>query len=235
MPDLELTTRNAYRSPMRGTGLGAGNRTYLIGALLVGVLGMGCGQSSGGVRTDGGCLGDVACGTGGAGGGGTGIGGAAGGVPPGGNQIVNGDFSDGQTDWGVASGSTFVTSSVANGQLCVSFPAGVLVTISWPGGLSPVASVVPGVTYLLSYQMSSNVPLSTFDVRVGPAESLYNGTATDFDVTSDVPGTTLQTFSHSFSVTAADDQAGVAFKALYGIYSGLAMICLDNVSLTTSS
>jgi hypothetical protein len=148
---------------------------------------------------------------------------------------VNGDFSDGQTDWGVESSSTFVTASVTNGQLCVMSPAGVLVTAIWPGGLSPVASLVPGGTYVLAYQASSNVALSTFEVQIGPVDSLRAGTNTDLDVTADVPGATIQTFSHSFSVAAIDDQAGLAFKLEYGIYSGLATVCFDNVSLTTSN
>ena len=200
--------------------------------LLVGGTGVSCGQGSGSARPDGGC---GVGGTGGAAGtGGAGIGGAAGSPPAGGNQIVNGDFSDGQTDWGVESGSTYVTASIVNGQLCVMFPAGVAVTTIWPGGFSPVASLVPGVTYLLSYQASSNVPLSTFEVQIGPVESLRAGTETDLDVTTDVPGTTIQTLSHSLSVTTADAQAGLAFKFSYGNFSGLATVCFDNVSLTST-
>jgi len=205
----------------------------VLTAMFLAVMGVGCGQSGGSARADGG---DDATGAGGAGGtGGFGIDGAAGSPPPSGNKIVNGDFSDGQTNWGVESSSTYVTASVTNGQLCVMSPAGVLVTVIWPGGLSPVASLVPGATNVLAYQASSNVPLSTFEVQIGPVDSLRAGTSTDLDVTTDAPTANIQTFSHSFSVAAIDDQAGLAFKLEYGIYSGLSTVCFDNVSLTTNN
>jgi len=204
-------------------------------ALLAAMAGAGCGQDAASARTDGG-TGGGAGGGGAAGsaagtGGGAGAGGAAAGA---GNQIVNGDFSDGMTDWGVISSSMWTTASVANGQLCVSFIAGIPITVVWPGGTSPVASLLPGVTYVLAYQVSSNVPLSPFEVQLGPVLTLYDEPTTDFDVTTDVPGATPQTFSHTFSVTAADAQAGLVFKFYYGIYSGMANVCFDDVSLTTS-
>ena len=238
-----------------GAGDGGGRRRRPIAlfavALFVGAMGVGCGPSSGTSRADGGCLGaGAACGTGGAGtgggaGGGGGVGagggggtagaqtdGAAGGSPGSDNQIVNGDFSDGKTGWSTGSGSNYTTVSVANGQLCVTFEAGVAVTVTWGGyAAAPVASVVPGVIYVLSYQVSTNLPL-TLEVQVGAAANIWMETVTDFDATTDIAGPTVQTFNDMFAVTTADAQAGLAFKLYDGVLSGLPMVCLSNVSLT---
>jgi hypothetical protein len=223
-------------------------------ALFAGVTALGCGPTSGPPRSDGGCLGgDAACGTGGgeagrgggsgggagaSGGAGTGggqTGGAAGGTPGGDNQIVNGDFSDGQTGWSTGSSSNFTMVSIANGQLCATFEAGVLVTVTWGGyAAAPVASVVPGVIYVLSYQVSTNVPL-TLEVQVGAAANIWAETVTDFDATTEIADATVQTFSYMFAVPTADPQAGLAFKLNDGFLSGLPMVCLSNVSLTVGA
>jgi len=240
------------RATKVGTGDGVDCRRRPIAllaiALFVGVMGVGCGPSSGTPRTDGGCLGGGAlCGTGGGGtgtgggsGGGAGTGGAqadgaAGGTPGKDNQIVNGDFSDGMTGWSTVSSSNYTMVSVAKGELCATFEAGVPVTVTWGGyAAAPVASVVPGVIYVLSYQVSTNLPL-TLEVQVGSAANIWMETVTDFDATTQIADATVQTFSYMFAVTTADTQAGLAFKLYDGFLSGLPMVCLSHVSLTVGA
>ncbi len=211
-------------------------------ALFAGVTGVGCGPGSGSSRSDGGCPGGgAACGRGGAGAGGGGAAGevrtdgAAGGTAGNDNQIVNGDFSDGKTGWSTGSGSGSTTVAVANGQLCVTFEAGVSVTVTWGGYTgAPVAKIVPGVIYVLSYHLSTNLPL-TLEVQVGAATNIWMETVTDFDATTNIADATDQTFTYMFAVPTVDAQAGLAFKLYDGFLSGLPMVCLSNVSLTVGA
>jgi hypothetical protein len=162
-----------------------------------------------------------------------GITGTGGTIPPANNQITNGDFSNGGTNWGITvqtTGGTGVTSSVTDGVLCVSIPTFVAITIGWPANGSPVAMLQAGGTYELQYQISTTATLYTFEVKVGQATPPY--TQTDFITDADYPiaGVGLQTFTHTFIPTASDSVTGIAFNILTQTPT---TVCLDNVALGT--
>jgi hypothetical protein len=161
-----------------------------------------------------------------------GITGTGGTIVTGTNQILNGDFSNGATYWGVTINSSGtvsgVSSSVSNGQLCVSIPTYVSVTIGWPATGSPVAVLHQGKTYYFSYQISTTATLYTYEAKIGQATSPY--TQTDLSITSDAPvaGAGLQTFSYQFIAVYDEPVAGVAFNILT---LSPTTVCVDNVSL----
>jgi hypothetical protein len=207
--------------------LGSGGVTGAGGIVASGgVTGAGGIVASGGVTGAGGIV---------ASGGVTGTGGS---VPPvANNQIVNGDFSSGSAaPWGITVNSpsgASLSGTVTNGQFCVAVPVtDYAITIGWPASGSPVAVLQAGVTYELTYQISTSASFYTWQVKVGQATSPF--TQVDYQTPTTQPfpvaGVGLQTFSHLFAPTTADPVAGVAFNI--GI-SSATTICLDNVALGT--
>jgi hypothetical protein len=174
----------------------------------------------------------------GSGGNGPGTGGtpATGGSPgtggsPADNLIINGDFSQSDTNWGVPNGSP-TTKGVQNGQYCITLNSGSgQVILGW-GGTAVSANLSANVNYTLSFQASASSSLSGFDTHVGSAVSVGGSYPLDKDVGNDTIGTSLQTFTHMFSLTSADPQAGVAF--LISVSSGNSTVCVDNVTLTAN-
>jgi hypothetical protein len=166
-------------------------------------------------------------------GGGSGTGGnpGSGGGPSGPNLIVNGDFSENDTNWGVPNGSP-TSKGVQNGQYCITLNNGTgQVILGW-GGTAVSANLSANVNYTLSFQASASSALSGFDTHVGSAVSVGGSYPLDKDLGNDTIGTGLQTFTHMFSLTSADSQAGVAF--LISVGTGTSTVCVDNVSLTAN-
>lgn len=167
--------------------------------------------------------------TSGTGGSSPGTGGSTGG---GTNLIANGDFSQGDTNWGVPAGSP-TNMGVTNGQYCVTLGSNSgTVIVGW-GGSSVSADLESG-NYMLSFQVSSTGSLSDFEVHVGSAVPNPPGSNTypiDYMVSpTPAPGNGLTTYTESFSLSSADPQAGVAFQ--FQTSGGTATVCIDNLTLT---
>jgi hypothetical protein len=141
------------------------------------------------------------------------------------NLISNGDFSSGMTNWGIPNGGTSSFSVNGSGQFCVTTSGTTSVVVGW-GDPSTSFSLMANVNYTLSYQASSTSTLSSFQAHIGQVVSPYG---VDHEEDNDKPGNGLQTFTHSFSVTSGDAQAGLAF--VFAGNSGT-MVCFDNASVT---
>jgi hypothetical protein len=146
---------------------------------------------------------------------------------------VNGDFNSGSSaPWHVTS-STDATSSVTNGQFCVTEPTSYTgFNIGWPTTSSPVAVLQASTTYEFYYQISTTAPLYSFSAKVGSASGGSGLTHLMTTGTQGEPtaGAGLQTFAFTF-VPGADPTAGVVFL----LYSGASptTVCIDNVALGT--
>jgi len=139
---------------------------------------------------------------------------------------MNGDLSNGDTGWGVGQGSP-TTKGVVNGQYCVTF-SNMTILVGWGNGSGVAANLMSGGSYTLSYQASSTDSNTTVEIHIGQAVSPYNADASN--ITGDKPGNNLTTFTHTFSSTANDTTAGLAF---YFASSGSNVTaCIDNVVLT---
>jgi hypothetical protein len=168
-------------------------------------------------------------GAGGRGGTAGGAGGAGGGAA-GPNLIVNGDFSNGVTDWKIVLDAGSLTNSgTLDGQLCVTFGAYTTVTLGWPSDTTTVFALQTGTTYRLSYQAQTTLGLASFEAQVGQGVAPY--TQIDFMTMADVPGSQLNTFTHTFTPSIAEPQGGFAFNIISGASAGT-VVCVDNVSLT---
>lgn len=192
----------------------------------------GSSPGSGGVTNTGGS--SVTGGTTGSSGGSTGAGGSAsgGGNGTGGNSgpnlVMNGDLSQGDTGWNIGQGSPS-SMGVVNGQYCATFNNGT-VLIGW-GNASLAANLMSGASYKLSYQVSSsNGGGTTLEIHVGQAVSPYNSDLSN-PITGDNLQNSLQTYTHTFSSTATDSTAGIAF--LFTTSSNTT-VCVDNLTLTAN-
>jgi hypothetical protein len=196
-----------------------------------GTLGTGGGIGTGGSPGTGG----NGTGTGGspATGGSPGTGGdpGTGGGSSGSNLIINGDFSQNETNWGVPVGSPS-SKGLQKGQYCVTLNnSSGQVIVGW-GGTAVSANLAANVNYTLSFQASATSGLSGFDTHVGSAVPVPDGSTTyplDKDLGNDNIQTGLMTFTHTFTIDSADPKAGGAFLIMA---SGSPTVCIDNVSLT---
>jgi hypothetical protein len=220
--------------------LGGGNMQCVTTAGTGGTPGAGGSVATGGTPGTGGTGGTQATGgSPGTGGNGTGTGGspATGGSPgtggnpgtgggsSGTNLVVNGDFSQGTTNWHFENG----TAAVNNGQYCASSTSsGAL--FGWQNMTTPL--MLSGTqSYTLSYQASGSNN-AALHIKVAHADSPY--TPDDYDpmsnnqTTNDQLMGSLQTFTHTFTPAMGDDtDTGIAFF----VESGQS-ICIANVSLT---
>ena len=150
------------------------------------------------------------------------------GVPPG-SLVANGDFSQGVAHWGLTNqGYGTPTYAVTNGQLCVTMPTYGSVTLGWPSDPASAFALSAGSSYTFSYQASTTAKLPGFEAKIGQAVTPYTGV--DFDTTFDVPTSSLQTFTHTFTPSVADAAAGVAFNLVNGTQA--VSVCFDNVAVT---
>ena len=191
-------------------------------------------SSSGGSTSSGGSEGG-ASGTAGAAGRNVGSGGAAGGNsgggggPSGPNLITNGDFSMGEASWKVDVAS--VAHSIVDGRECLMVSGGaVSFFLGWPAAVENALTLKGGTAYTLSYRASSTGPLSVkVEAKVGKAVTPFTD---DLPLVTDMVGTSFQTFMHTFTPTADDTQAGVAFKVTPGtMTSQMTTVCFDDVVL----
>jgi hypothetical protein len=193
--------------------------------------------SSGGAKASGGSAGGAGGSGGAAGhaaGGATSSGGAGGGASSGGgasgeNLVTNGDFSMGEMFWKVDASS--ITHSVVDGAECLMFSGGAAsFFLGWPDPVANALSLKGGTTYKLTYRASSTGPLSVkVEAKVGKAVDPFTD---DLPLVTDAVGTSLQTFTHTFTPTSNDTQAGVAFKVTPGsTTSQMTTVCFDDVVL----
>jgi len=202
------------------TGTGGNNGTAGNGA--GGSTGAGGGNGSGG-------SGNGAGGSGNGSGGATGSGGmtGSGGQPGGTNLVVNGDFSNGSTGWGLPAMMGQVTQNVNGGQFCVTVALG-SATIGYPSGAASPFPITGGVPYTFSYQASSTGNLM-IESKVGDINPpAYDATGSDF--MNEQVGASLQTITHTFTRGPTDSTMGVAFN----LSGGPGTFCLDNVSVTAN-
>lgn len=171
----------------------------------------GNGNSTGGASGSGGMTG---------GGGMTGSGGQSGGT----NIVVNGDFSNGSSSWGIPYMMGQVNQSVTGGQFCVTLGAASVATIGYPSGATPPFQISGGVSYTLSYQASSTGNL-TVEAKVGDVNPPNDATGSDW-MNEPVNGS-LQPFMHTFTRGSTNSMMGIAFNVM----GGPGTFCVDNVSL----
>jgi hypothetical protein len=224
-------------SPGSGGGTASGGATGAGGAVSSGGATGSGGSATGGAAGSGatgsgGAAGSGATGSGGAAGSGaTGSGGSAtggntggGGSGSGSNLLVNGDFSQNDTNWHFENG----TATVNNGQYCATnITSGGL--FGWQNMATPLM-LSGSHSYTLSYQASGSNS-AALHVKVAHAENPY--TPDDYDpmnnnqTVNDMLGTSLQTFTHTFTPAMGDDSdTGIAFFVEAG-----QNICIANVKL----
>jgi hypothetical protein len=209
-----------------GGGVSSGGNTGTGGSATGGAAGDGSTGSGGAVSTGGtpGTGGAAGGGAAGAGGSATGGNTGSGGTGPANNLIVNGDFSQGTTNWHFENG----TASVNNGQYCAtSISSGAL--FGWQNMTTPLM-LSGSHSYTLSYQASGSNN-AAIHVKVAHADSPY--TPDDYDpmnnnqTVNDMLSTSLQTFTHMFTPGMGDDSdTGVAFFVEAG-----QNVCIANVIL----
>jgi Carbohydrate binding domain len=193
-----------------GTSGSSGGNTGTGGTAAAGSTGTGGGSAAGSTGTGGAATG-----------GNTGTGGSTGGS----NLVTNGDFSQGMTDWNLTGSPS--SSGVNNGEYCMMLTMGQgQIILGW-GDSTTSVSLMANVNYTVSYQARASNG-ATIDVHVGQAVGSFN---LDKDLGNDSPGNGTQTFTHMFSLTGADAQAGIAFLVSTSSSSG-SMICIDNLTLT---
>ena len=194
---------------------------------------------SGGVTPTGGVVatGGAAAGATGSGGmtpagGATGSGGAGqmGGTSGAPNLLGNGDFSMGDMMWSVDNSS--VSHQVTAGQFCLMVSANTpSFHLGWPATPAQAIKLMPGM-YRLSYKASSTGPLNvSVQPKVGLAVDPYTADFPTGAAVTDPVGTTAQTFTHNFTTTMTDAQAGVAFTIAPGNNGGMTTVCFDDVAL----
>ena len=116
-----------------------------------------------------------------------------------------------------------------NGQYCATLNGG-SVLIGWGNG-SVAANLMSGASYKLSYQASSsNGSGTTVEVHIGQAVSPYNSDISNA-ITGDSLQSSLMTFSHTFTSTATDSTAGIAFLFMA---NGNTTVCVDNLTVTAN-
>jgi hypothetical protein len=141
--------------------------------------------------------------------------------------VVNGDFSNGDTEWSVTNQGTGNESyAVTAGQLCISMGIGGSITLGYPTDVSAAIPLAAGVLYTLSYQVSATAPVN-LEVKLGQAVPPYTA---DADYPNEPTTAQLSTITHQFALPLADDQAGLAFNA--AAIRSPATICFAQVSLT---
>ena len=149
------------------------------------------------------------------------------------NLITNGDFSMADMFWSVDNSG--VTHQVTNGQYCLMLSGtSPSFHLGWPA-MSSQAINLPAGMYRLSYKASSTGPLNvTVQPKVGKAVDPYTADFPTGNAITDPVSATLQTFTHAFTTTAADSQAGLAFSVTPGSNGGMTTLCFADVALAAS-
>jgi hypothetical protein len=209
---ITVAHTSSCASALPGTGGSSGNGTGGASGGDGGQTGTGTGGAGTGVG-----------GSNGGGGGATGTGGQTGG---GTNLVTNGDFSNGETGWGIPSMMGSVSHAVTNGAFCVTLSsAAASVTVGYPAGATAPLQITGGTSYRFSYQASVSASNTTFEAKVGQTQMPYDATGSDWP--TEPVSATLQPFTHTFMRSASDSSMGVAFNLM----GGPSTVCIDNVSL----
>ena len=184
-------------------------------------------NNTGGTSATGGSTGTGGSATGGStGSGGSATGGSNGtGGTSGPNLVMNGDLSQGANGWNVGQGNPS-SSGVMNGAYCATF-SNMTVLLGWGNG-STAATIAKDASYTISYQASSTDSNTSLEIHVGQAVSPYNPDTGN--ITADKPTSSLTTFSKTFTATADDSTAGIAFVFQSG--GNNVTVCVDNLTLT---
>lgn len=140
------------------------------------------------------------------------------------NLVMNGDLSQNDTGWNIGQGSP-TSKGVMNGAYCATF-SNMTVLLGW-GNSSLAATLMSGASYTLVYQASSSDPNTSLEIHIGQAVSPYN--ADTGSITAEKPASSLTTYAKTFTSTAADTTAGIAF--LFASSASNVTVCVDNVAL----
>jgi hypothetical protein len=220
-----VTVTVSHTSACAGAGLGTGGS---------GATGTGGSNDTGGTSGGtGGSGGAVVSGTGGndsVGGTNGGTGGTTDtGGQSGGNIVINGDFSNGEDSWGLPPPIVgTVSHAVTGGAFCVTLGAASSATIGYPSGATSPFTITGGTSYRFSYDASVSGGNIALEAKVGDTRASTNYDAVGSDWPGEPAGTTLQTFTHTFTRATTDASMGVAFN----LTGGPGTVCIDNVSLT---
>jgi len=154
------------------------------------------------------------------------MGGASGGP----NLLGNGDFAMGDMMWSVDNSS--VSHQATNGQFCLMLSANTpSFHLGWPATAAQAIKLMPGM-YRLSYKASSTGPLNvSVQPKVGLAVDPYTADFPTGAAVTDPVSMTAQTFTHTFTTSMTDAQAGVAFTIAPGNNGGMTTVCFDDVAL----
>jgi hypothetical protein len=148
------------------------------------------------------------------------------------NLVLNGDFSQGGTYWGISSGTGGIDAGTNAGtsQLCVTVGMGSgTVYLGWPQPSSMVGmSLASGTMYTFSYKAQTAQGNLTIEAKVANSMGSSNYMPVDSDSTMDMVTGSLQTFTHTFTPTSNDASAGVVF-----IFSSQSAdtVCFESVSV----
>jgi hypothetical protein len=145
--------------------------------------------------------------------------------------ITNTSFDAGATGWSFtpqAAGYGTATTNVSGGQFCATLTgdnSGAVATIGWPAANASGISLPAGTMFEFSFEASSSQSLQSFLDKVGGAVT----DSTDFQSTTDVVTSTMQSFTHTFT-SGGDSDAGVAF--VFSSSTTVATtVCIANVKL----
>jgi hypothetical protein len=198
--------------------------------------GGGTGTGTGGASATGGTTGAGGV-TGGAGAAATGGSGGSGGSATGGmtgsggsagpNLVTNGDLSQGMLGWNVQENP--ISSSINNGQYCAMIDSSHSVLFGWGDGTTNM-SLTANASYEISYAVSASDPTNTsLEIHIGQSVG-SNNPDIPMPITGDQFHAALTAYSHTFTSTSSDAQAGVAF--LFSTRGSSETICIDNLSVT---
>ncbi len=141
------------------------------------------------------------------------------------NLITNGDFSAGTTNWQLSTYSG-ATIAMSGDSLCLYMTSYGYGTLGW-GGLTLSTPLAAGTSYTFSYTaVVTTGSLYTFTAKVGHAVASYNP---DFTTSADLPSTTSQVFTHTWTQSLADTGAGIGFTV--SANTSTATVCFQNVTL----
>jgi hypothetical protein len=151
------------------------------------------------------------------------------GKPPPVNLIINGNFTEGTTDWGIVDGTA--TISIVGGELCVAVTAAndaTTVVLGWPEPEGTAGLPLSGTeSYTFSYTAHATREAVTINATVG--DTLPPNYSVDFESGTDAVATTATTFVHPFTpASGTDNSAGLSFSFVSKVPQS---VCFTTVSL----
>ncbi len=144
------------------------------------------------------------------------------------NLVLNGDFSQGETYWGISSGTGAI--DAGTNQLCVTVGMGSgTVYLGWPQPSSMTGmNLASGTKYTFSYKAQTSQGNMTIEAKIADSMGSSNYMPVDSDSTMEMITGSLQTFTHTFTPTSPDTSAGLVF-----VFSSSSQntICFESVSV----